>query len=81
VSKNPVTVVGEELIQICANPSEPETLSRELRALESSAKEHPRAKRRLLVLDRDALVRLREQAVDAQPAYEWLLSHFSKDRI
>ena len=46
---------GEELIQVCADLSVAETRARELRALTAAAKEHPRATRRLLVLDRDAL--------------------------
>jgi predicted AAA+ superfamily ATPase len=65
---------GEELIQICADPSEPETLSRELRALEMAMKEHPDASQRLLVLDRDALVCAGELQVEVQPVYEWLLA-------
>lgn len=40
----------------------------------AAAKEHPRAERRLLVPDRDALVRVTAAAVEAQPAYEWLLA-------
>ncbi len=64
---------GEALVQVCADPSAPETLARELRALTEAAKEHPRATRRLLVLDRDALVRVSTPGVEIQPAYEWLL--------
>ena len=65
---------GEELIQVCADPSGAETLSRELRGLEAAAREHRRAVQRLLVLDRSALVRVTAAAVRVQPAYEWLLS-------
>ncbi len=65
---------GEELIQVCADPSAPETLARELRALKAAAKEHPRATRRLLVLDRDALLRLRAPGVEALSACEWLMA-------
>jgi hypothetical protein len=64
---------GPELIQVCANPADPGTLSRELRALAQAAKEHPRAVRRLLVLDRDARAVARDSDVEVQPAYEWLL--------
>ena len=52
----------------------PETRTRELRALTAAAAEHPRAIRRLLVLDRDALALADTSAVDVQPAYEWLLA-------
>jgi hypothetical protein len=65
---------GEELIQVCADVSSPETLSRELRALVAAAKEHPRATRRLLVLDRDGLTQVEASGVEVQPAYEWLLT-------
>lgn len=65
---------GEELIQVCADLSAPETLARELRALTAAAKEHPRAAQRLLVLDRDALAQVSAPAVEVQPAYEWLLA-------
>jgi hypothetical protein len=39
-----------------------------------AADQHPRAVRRLLVLDRDAVVRVDDPAVTVQPAYEWLLA-------
>jgi len=65
---------GEELIQVCADPSEPATLERELRALAAAGKEHRRAKRRLLVLDRGAMPRAPTPGVEVQPAYEWLLA-------
>ena len=72
-------VAGEELIQVCADLSAPETLSRELRALTAAGEEHPHAARRLLVLDRDALARAVVSAVEVQPAYEWLLAAAGKD--
>jgi hypothetical protein len=62
-----------ELIQACADVSHAETLTRELRGLTAAAKEHPRAVRRLLTLDRDAVDGVNEPGVQAQPAYEWLL--------
>ncbi len=65
---------GDELLQVCADASAPETLSREIRALNSAAKEHPRATRRLLVVDRDTLGRLNAPGIEVQPAYEWLLA-------
>lgn len=64
---------GEELIQVCADPTAPETRDRELRAFADAGREHPRAKKRLLVLDRDAVVRVSTPDVRVQPAYEWLL--------
>ena len=65
---------GQELVQVCADPSAPKTLARELRALTEAAKDHPRATRRLLVLDRDALARVSAPGIEVQPAYEWLLA-------
>ena len=65
---------GEELIQVCADLSAPETRARELRALTAAAQDHPHATRRLLVLDRDALARVDAPGIEVQPAYEWLLA-------
>jgi len=64
---------GHELIQVCSDPSAPESLARELRALSAAAREYPRATPRLLVLDRDALARVEAPSVEVQPAYEWLV--------
>ena len=72
--------VGEDLVQVCADVSAPETLSRELRALRAAAKEHPRAARRLLVLDRDALTGVSAPGIEVRPAYEWLLAPLRKNR-
>ena len=64
----------QELIQVCADLKSPETVARELRALAAAAKEHPRARRRLLVLDRDAAGEVGAQGVEVLPAYEWMLA-------
>lgn len=63
-----------ELIQVCADLSDPVTAGRELRALEDAASDHPEATRRLLVLDRSSLRAMLPDRVIAQPVYEWLLS-------
>ena len=65
---------GEELIQVCTDPSAPETLRRELRPLETASEAYPRAVRRLLVLDRDAQSAVVPAGIVVQPAYEWLLA-------
>lgn len=70
---------GMELIQVCADVRNPETLARELRALTEAAKTHPRAVQRLLVLDRDALSGVNAPGVEVQPAYEWLLETAHQD--
>ena len=64
----------EELIQVCADPSAPGAMERELRALAAGAAEHPDAARLLLVLDRDQAARFREPGVEVLAVYEWLLS-------
>jgi hypothetical protein len=71
---------GEELIQVCADLSSPETRARELRGLAAAAKEHPRAVPRLLVLDRDGRGRAEGAGIEVLPAYEWLLGARSADR-
>jgi predicted AAA+ superfamily ATPase len=65
---------GEELLQVCADLSTPETRTRELRAMTAAAKEYPQAGRRLLVMDRDTLAQVKEAAIEAQPVCEWLLA-------
>jgi predicted AAA+ superfamily ATPase len=62
-----------ELIQVCADVSDPGTLERELRALHAASAEHPRATRRLLVPDRDQVPSRPVAGTRIQPAYEWLL--------
>ncbi len=77
LARHPVS--GEELIQVCVGPSSPETLSREVRALLTAAGDHPRAARRLLVLDRDALGQVHAPKIEVQTAYEWILSPPDED--
>jgi len=65
---------GEELIQVCADPSGAETRNRELRALTQAAADYPRAIRRLLVLTHDQVPPVSPPGVEIQPVYAWLLS-------
>ncbi|MGH7151365.1 MAG: ATP-binding protein [Planctomycetota bacterium] len=65
---------GEELLQVCADPTDEATLARELRALAAAGKEQGHAARRLLVLDRDRIPRETPPGVRVEPAYEWLLA-------
>lgn len=64
---------GEELIQVCADLSDPKTRLRELRALEVAAQEHPSATCRLLVLNRDGIAGAHAPGVVIEPAGDWLL--------
>ena len=70
---------GEELLQVCADVSSEGTLAREVTALDEAARDHSRASRRLLVLDRDARALAAKSGAEAQPAYEWLLAR-AQDR-
>lgn len=65
---------GEELMQVCADPSAAATMERELRALAAAAREHPRAMRRLLTMNRDQMAAGAPRGLVVQPAYEWLLT-------
>ncbi len=64
---------AEELVQVCADPSAPATMDRELRALTQAAPAGPRTVRRLLVLTRDQAIPIEASGIRVQPAYEWLL--------
>ncbi len=64
---------GEELIQVCTELGKPETMARELRALEEAARLHPHALRRLLVLEHERTAAIKTPGVRVQPVYEWLL--------
>ena len=66
---------AEDLVQVCADPSAPAAMDRELRALSQAAEDiDPRVIRRLLVLTRDQAIPLETSGVSVQPAYEWLLA-------
>lgn len=68
---------GEALIQVCAEPGGGKTLERELRALEAARRDHSRAERLLLVLNRNQVLAVSGKNVRVQPAYEWLLDRES----
>jgi len=64
----------EELIQVCAEASDPATAERELRALSEAKALFPRATQRLLILNHDARPQSSPEGVQEQPAYEWMLA-------
>jgi predicted AAA+ superfamily ATPase len=64
---------GTELLQVCAETGNPVTRESELRALADMAKTHPRATRRLLVLNSDSGAGINAPGITVQPANEWLL--------
>ena len=63
-----------ELIQVCADASDPATAERELRALADAEAIHPGAPRRLLTMMRDGAPAETPPGIIVQPAYEWLLA-------
>lgn len=63
-----------ELIQVCADATEAQTMEREILALQEAADLHKQASRKLLVLTPDARVPEVPKGVIVQPAYRWLLS-------
>ncbi len=69
-----LTADGAELIQVCADVRDDATLARELRGLSVASAAYPRARQRLLVLDRDARAHVGAVDVAVSPVYEWLLA-------
>ena len=63
-----------ELIQVCADASSDDTAARELRALHEAGTLFPSATRRLLTRNRRGLPAEAPDAIEAQPAYEWMLT-------
>lgn len=63
-----------ELIQVCADASDPATAERELRALAEAGQIYPSARLRLLTLTRDGAPAEVPSGILVQSAYEWLLA-------
>jgi len=63
-----------ELIQVCADASDSDTAAREIRALEEAAALFPDARKRLLTRNRRGLPAWVPDGIEAQPAYEWMLT-------
>jgi predicted AAA+ superfamily ATPase len=64
---------GTELVQVCADASDPDTAKRELRALEDAAGSFPEARKLLLVLTRDGMPSAAANGVEVRSAWEWML--------
>ena len=64
-----------ELVQVCADASILSTGDREIRSLQKAAESFPGAIKRLLTLTNDGIPNEVPADVQAQPAYEWMLSH------
>ena len=68
------SATGEmELIQVCADLSDPTTAERESRALTSAGKLFPRAHKRLLTLTQDGFPAESPAGTEVRTACEWLL--------
>lgn len=63
----------ERLIQVCADPTSPDVLARELRALASASRSHPRAEQVLIVPTREQAAHVSTDRVRVRTAYEWFL--------
>jgi hypothetical protein len=63
-----------ELIQVCADASEPATARREVRALMAAKEVYPEAILRLLTLTRDGVPTEAPAGLVVQPAYQWMLA-------
>ena len=64
---------GESLIQVCASVDDPDTLAREVRALEDAATEHPRAETLLLTLESRLPFPEVPDKIRLLPAWQWML--------
>ena len=62
-----------ELIQVCADLSDPATAARESRALAAAGRRFPQARRRLLTLTQDGFPAESPAGTEVQTAWEWLL--------
>ncbi len=62
-----------ELIQVCADLSDPATTERESRALTAAGKLFPRARKRLLTLTHDGIPAELPAGIEVHTACEWLL--------
>lgn len=63
-----------ELLQVCVDAGDPETASRELRALAEAETLHPGAGKCLLTLTRDGAPGDIPRDVTVRPVYEWMLA-------
>ncbi len=64
----------QELIQVCADGSDPATWSRETRALDAAGDEHPKAERTVIVLDPGLVRSMTHRKTRLIAAHQWLLA-------
>jgi uncharacterized protein len=63
----------QELIQVCADINDPQTLQREVRALQAAAKDHPRAALRILTATLATSPAGVPDDIAIEPTWRWLL--------
>lgn len=63
----------EELVQVCADPGETETLAREVRGLAAAAPEFPNAKLVIITLNHEDTLTIDRRRVHLVPAWRFLL--------
>ena len=66
---------GMELIQVCADASDPAVADRELRGLIEAGTLYPQARQRLLTLTRDGAPPMAPPGIRVQSAWAWMLGH------
>jgi len=64
---------SEDLIQVCSSVDEPETLAREVRALEDAATAYPAARKLLLTLESRLPFPDVPSSMEVRPAWVWML--------
>lgn len=62
----------EELIQVCASIDDPDTRSREIRAIQEAALEHPRAGQTILTLESRLPFPSVPAPINVMPAWRWM---------
>ena len=65
---------SEDLIQVCASVDDPETLAREVRALQDAATEHPRARQLILTAESRTPFPAVPHPIQILPAWQWMLA-------
>ena len=65
---------SEDLIQVCTSVDDPDTLPREVRALQDAAAQHPRARQWLLTLESRLPFPAVPAPIQILPAWQWMLT-------
>lgn len=66
---------SEELIQVSVSIDDPNTLNREVRALQNAGAEHPRARQMILTLESRLPFPSVPESIEILPAWKWILEY------